>query len=62
MADLFDILFGRGGRGVRRDIEARVTVDESGNPKLEPIGGRAVNLGEDGSIDTVVLTNEGFNH
>jgi len=62
MADFFDLLFGSGARSIRREAQVRVTVDDEGNPALEPMGGEAVTLSPDGSLDRVVVAPDRFFH
>ena len=62
MRRFFELLVGANSRPIRRTIAARGTVDEEGNPTIEPIEGDGVMLSEDDSIDRVVLRPESFYH
>ena len=39
MANLFDVVFGSGGKPFRRDAQLRVTVDADGKPIIETVEG-----------------------
>jgi len=60
--DIFDILFGKGAKPVRRKIQFRQTVDADGNPAMEVIGGESISLSQDGSIDSASVQQDQFYH
>lgn len=60
MTTLFDILFGRGSRPIRREAQVRITVDSEGNPAIEPTVGESVALSPEGSIDRATFST--FHH
>lgn len=62
MASIFDILFGKGDRPIRRDVQLRITVDEDGNPKIEGVDGMGVRVSPEGSLDRVIIISDRFFH
>ncbi len=62
MKHLFDVLFAKGSRPVRRDVNLRMTVDSDGRTVMEPVDIQTFNLSPEGSIDRVRLTPERFYH
>ncbi len=62
MTSIFDILFGKGDRPIRRDVQLRITTDEDGNPKIEGVDGTGVRVSPEGSLDRVIITSDRFFH
>jgi hypothetical protein len=62
MFEFFERIFGGEAQPVRRTVQARLTVDENGDPVIKPIEGKSVTLSEDGSIDEAILETESFHH
>ena len=62
MANVFDILFGKGAKPVRRDAQLRMTVDADGKEVIETVAGQSFTLSQDGSIDRVSVVPDRFYH
>src|SRR5207247_9064570 len=62
MANLFDLVFGSGGKPFRRDAQLRVTVDADGKPILEAVEGESVTLSPEGSLDRIKVSPDRFYH
>jgi len=62
MSNLFETLFGKLTKPVRRDTELRWTVDADGHPTVETVSGESFSLSPEGSIDRVKLTADRFYH
>ena len=58
--ELLELLFRQAGTPVRRDLKLHVTMDEEGNPTIEVLGGEAVGLSQEDSIDRLELTRDRF--
>ena len=62
MNNLFDLLFGLGHTPIRREVSVRITLDDEGHQRVEPVDGEAFMLSEEGSIDKIRFTQPRFYH
>ncbi len=60
--DIFEILFGKSAKPVRRRIQFRQTVDADGNTVMEMVDGESISLSQDGSIDSASVQQDRFYH
>ena len=60
MDELLEMLFGRAGRPVRRDLKLHITRDNDGNETVEALSASAIMLSEEGSIDQLEATQQLF--